>query len=39
MICKTTALFKFELLGVFVNRLSADDKYPVCNCENLHLPN
>ena len=26
---------KFEILGVFVNTLTADDKYPVRDCENL----
>ena len=27
-----------EFLGVFVNRLTADGKYPVQDCENLQLP-
>ena len=27
-----------EILGVFVNTLSADDKYPVQDCQNLPLP-
>ena len=27
-----------EFLGVFVNRLIADGKYPVQDCENLQLP-
>ena len=27
-----------EILGVFVNRLTADGKYPVQDCENLQLP-
>ena len=27
-----------EILGVFVNTLTADGKYPVQGCENLHLP-
>ena len=28
----------FEISGVFVNALTADDKYPVRDCENLQLP-
>ena len=27
-----------EILGVFVNTLTADDKYRVQDCENLPLP-
>ena len=27
-----------EILVVFVNRLTADGKYPVRDCENLQLP-
>ena len=27
-----------EILAVFVNTLTADGKYPVQGCENLHLP-
>ena len=27
-----------EMLGVFVNTLTADGKYPVQGCENLQLP-
>ena len=27
-----------EVLGVFVNILTADDKYPLQDCENLQLP-
>ena len=27
-----------EILGVFVNTLIAEDKYPVKDCENLPLP-
>ena len=27
-----------ETLGVFVNTLTADEKYPVQECENLQLP-
>ena len=32
---KISLLFKFEILGVFVNTLTADGKYPVWDCENL----
>ena len=28
MICKISPLLKFEILGVFVNTLTADDNYP-----------
>ena len=35
MIWKITPLWKFEMLGVFVNILVADDKYPDRDCENL----
>ena len=27
-----------EILGVFVNTLTANDKYPVQDCDNLPLP-
>ena len=27
-----------EILGVFLNTLTADGKYPVQGCENLQLP-
>ena len=27
-----------EILGIFVNTLTADGKYPVPGCENLQLP-
>ena len=27
-----------EILGVFVNTLTADDKYPVRNCESFQFP-
>ena len=27
-----------EILGVFVNTLTADGKYPVQDCQNLQLP-
>ena len=26
------------MLGIFVNALTTDDKYPVQDCENLQLP-
>ena len=38
MTCKISLLLKFDMLGVFVNTLNADDKYPVRECENLLLP-
>ena len=38
MICKISPLFKFEILGLFVNTLAVDDKYRVQDCENLQLP-
>ena len=37
MIWKMSPLLKFEMLGVFVNIVAADDKYPVRDCENLLL--
>ena len=37
MICKGSPLFNFEILGVFVNTVTADDKYPVRDCENLQF--
>ena len=38
MIYKISLYFKFEILRVFVNTLTADDKYPVGDCENLLFP-
>ena len=38
MICKISPLFIFEILGVFVNTLAANEKYPVQDCENLQFP-
>ena len=35
---KISPLVKFEILGVFVNTLTTDDKYPVPDCENLQFP-
>ena len=37
MICKISPLLKFEILGVFVDALTADGKYPKRDCENLQL--
>ena len=38
MIWKISHWSKFQILGAFVNRLSADDKYAVPDCENLRFP-
>ena len=38
MTWKIYSLLKFVILEVFVNTLTADYKYPVRDCENLHLP-
>ena len=38
MISKTSPLVICEILGVVVNTLTADDKYPVSDCKNLLLP-
>ena len=38
MICKISPLLKYEILGVFVNTLTADGKYTVPDCENLKFP-
>ena len=32
---RKSALFKFEVLGLIVNRLTADDKYSCRNIQNL----
>ena len=37
-IWKMSPLVLGEVLVVFVNRLTADGKYPVQDCENLQLP-
>ena len=37
LISKTSLLVKYETLGVVPNTLTADDKYPVWDCENLLL--
>ena len=38
LIWKTSPLVTCEILGVFVNTLTADDKYRVLDCGNLLLP-
>ena len=38
MICKISPLFKLQILGVFVNTLTDNDKYPVWDWENLQFP-
>ena len=38
MSCKVSPLWKLEILGVFVNTMTADEKYPVRDCENLQFP-
>ena len=38
MIWNIYQLLKFEILGVFVNTLTADDKYAVQDCEKLPFP-
>ena len=35
---KVSPLVKFGIFGVSVNTLSADDKYPVRDCENFQFP-
>ena len=37
-ICKISRLVLSEILGVFVNTLTADAKYPVQDCQNFLLP-
>ena len=37
IIWKRSPSVKFEILGGFVNTLTADDKYPVPDCENLQF--
>ena len=38
MIWKISPLLKFEMIGVFLNTLTADEKYGVPDCENLRFP-
>ena len=35
LIWKISLLLEFDILGIIVNILTADDKYPVRDCENL----
>ena len=35
---KVPSLVLGEILGVFINTLTADGKYPVQDCENLQVP-
>ena len=37
MICKIAPRLKLEIIGVFVNTLTADYKYPVPDYENLQF--
>ena len=37
MIRKISSLFKFEILGVFLNTLTFDEEYPLWDCENLQF--
>ena len=36
---KISSLLNFEITGVFVNTLTAVDKYAVKECENFQFPN
>ena len=38
MTWKISPWLKFEMIGLFVNRWTADYKYPVLDCENLTFP-
>ena len=38
MTWKISPLWKFEILGMFVNIVTGDDNYPVGDCENLQFP-
>ena len=38
MVWKISPLVSAEMLGLFVNRLTSDGKYPIQGCENLQLP-
>ena len=37
MIWNIYPILNFEILGVFLNTLTGDDKYPVRDCEKLPL--
>ena len=39
MIRKISPLVKFEILGVYINTLTADHKYHVLDIENVLFPN
>ena len=38
MIWEICPLSKFEILAVFLNTWTADEEYPVQDCENLQFP-
>ena len=38
MIWEISPWLKFKILGVFVNTVTVDDKYPVRDAENLQFP-
>ena len=38
MTWKISPLWKFEILGLFVDTLVADENYPFGDCENLKFP-
>ena len=38
MMSEISPLVKFEILGVFNNTLTTDDKYPVQDCQKLQFP-
>ena len=38
MVQKISPWLKFEIIGLFVTTLTADDKYAVPECESLQFP-
>ena len=38
IIWKMSPLVKLEMLGLFFNTMTADDKYPIPDCKNLEFP-
>ena len=38
MTWKMSPLLNFEIMGVFVNTMIADENYPFGDCGNLHFP-
>ena len=38
MIWKISPLLKFEILGLFLNTLTSDDKYRVWDCADFQFP-